>query len=120
MSGSGTSCSPNQPTALAAAAGCTLEDNVAQVRAAGNLEDRPLIVLTSPKQFDYDDPAQTKEASVFFEIWVHQLQPQLAHLSTRGRQVVVPDASFGIPYEEPEAVVQAVREVVTEVRAARH
>jgi pimeloyl-ACP methyl ester carboxylesterase len=38
-----------QPTALAAAAGCTLEGNVAQVRAAGGLGDRPLIVLTSPK-----------------------------------------------------------------------
>jgi pimeloyl-ACP methyl ester carboxylesterase len=105
-----------QPTALAAAAGCTFEENAAEVRAAGDLGDRPLIVLTSGTPFDSPDPTRARETAAFNDVWVHQLQPQLARLSKRGRQVVVPEGNFGIPYEAPNAVIDAAREVVAELR----
>jgi pimeloyl-ACP methyl ester carboxylesterase len=106
-----------QPTAVVeeTGEGCYLGENASEVRAARSLGDRPLIVLTSGKPFDAPDPAKEKETAAFNEVWVHQLQPELARLSTRGRQVIVPDGNFGIPNEAPEALVQAVREVVQEI-----
>ena len=80
---------------------------------AGSLGNRPLVVLTAgrywaPEGFE-------KEAADYHEIWVHQLQPSLVHLSTRGRQVVV-DADHGMS-QSPDSIVTAVRQVVDEVRA---
>ena len=55
--------------------------------------------------------------AVYQQLWIHQMQLQLARLSTRGRQVVVTNSGHGIPDEAPNAVIDAVREVVTEARA---
>ena len=60
------------------------------------------------------DPAQQAEWN---RIWVHELQPQLARLSTRGRQVVA-DSGHMIPFEAPGAVVQAVEEVLKMIAAS--
>ncbi len=111
-----------QPTAVAEEAGeeCYLNENASEVRAAGGLGDRPLIVLTSGKPFQSPDPAQERATAAYNELWVHQLQPELARLSNRGRQVIVPDGNFGIPFETPQALVQAVRDVVEEIDSARH
>jgi pimeloyl-ACP methyl ester carboxylesterase len=104
-----------QTKSFVAAAGCkNWEKSAAQAHAAGSLGDRPLIVLTGGRAFTVRDPAEDKELTDFHEIWVHQLQPQLARLSTRGRQVIVENSGHGIGWEEPEAVVNAVREVVTQ------
>lgn len=81
-------------------------------RNAGNLGDRPLVVLTAGRY--WAPPGLEKEAAEYHEIWVHQLQASLARLSTRGRQVVV-DANHGMS-EAPDAVVMAARQVVSEVR----
>jgi pimeloyl-ACP methyl ester carboxylesterase len=101
-----------------------LQKTLAQVRAAGNFGDRPLIVLTAGKPITFGDPEVDKELIAFHDIWVHQLQPQLAHLSTRGRQVILENSSHGFwsaasdlepPGSEPPAVA-AIREVVLEIR----
>jgi pimeloyl-ACP methyl ester carboxylesterase len=85
-------------------------DNAA--RNAGNLDDRPLVVLTAGR---YWAPlGLEKQAADYHEIWIHQLQASLARLSTRGRQVVV-DADHGMS-EAPDAVITATRQVVDEVR----
>src|SRR5207247_10459461 len=49
-----------QPTAVVeqAGEGCALEENMAAVRAAGRLGERPLVVLTSGIRFDSPDPAR--------------------------------------------------------------
>jgi pimeloyl-ACP methyl ester carboxylesterase len=47
--------------------------------------------------------------------WV-DLQRRLAERSRRGRQVVVPDSGHGMPEEAPDAIITAVREIVTTVR----
>jgi pimeloyl-ACP methyl ester carboxylesterase len=67
-----------------------------QVRAAGGLEDMPMIVLTQGQGPDG---------------WV-ELQRAFAARSRRGRQVVVPGSDHGIPLQVPDAVVAAVREIV--------
>ena len=45
------------------------------------------------------------------------LQRQFAARSRRGRQVVVPESVHGIPIEAPDAIVAAVREIVTTTRS---
>ena len=71
----------------------------------------PLIVLTQGKPIP---DARSVEAGVR-RGWV-DLQRQFAARSRRGRQVLVPNAGHGIPVEAPEAVIAAVREIVTTVR----
>jgi pimeloyl-ACP methyl ester carboxylesterase len=47
--------------------------------------------------------------------WI-DLQRRLAERSRRGRHVLVHDSGHGIPVEAPDAVISAVREIVTTVR----
>ena len=84
--------------------------SAAQVRSAGNLGDRPLIVLTATRQDDIPVEIPPKDAQAENDIWVHQLQPELARLSTHGKQVVV-DSSHEMPTEHPEVVISAIHEV---------
>ncbi len=111
--------SGRQPECLAAgwSSGIMTEENGRQARAAGGLGDRPLIVLTAGKPFlTPRDPLLANDVAAYHQVWMHQLQPQLARLSTRGRQIIVENSTHEIQYEAPDAVVEAVREVVTEIR----
>jgi pimeloyl-ACP methyl ester carboxylesterase len=80
-----------------------------KIRTIGNLGSRPLIVLTAGKEDDlYESPA---DAAATRELWVNELQKSMAGLSTRGKQIIVPDSGHMIPIERPDAVVSAIREV---------
>ena len=103
-----------QTKSFVAAAVCNFEEKVsAQMKSAGNLGDRPLIVLTGGQPFRTGDPEADKELVAFHEMWVHQFQAQLTRLSTRGQQVIVENSGHAI---DPEAVLKAIREVVTQIR----
>jgi len=89
------------------------EQSAAQVRGAGNLGSKPLIVLTAGASTDI--PGVPKEDSdEFFAVWVGDLQARLAHLSRRSRHIVLLNSHHLIPFEQPKAVVDAVRDVITE------
>jgi hypothetical protein len=93
-----------------------------EVRGAGNLGDKPLIVLTAGKNVDATQlPAQIskKDMDDFHAVWVNDLQVKEAHLSTRGRQIIVPDSDHMIPFERPDAIVDALREVCSAVSAGK-
>jgi hypothetical protein len=85
-------------------------------RSAGTLGDRPLIVLTAGQYWQPDDPVAAKEIVEFHEVWVNQLQANLARLSTNGKQIVVENSDHGIPEKAPASVVAAVQEIVTDLR----
>jgi pimeloyl-ACP methyl ester carboxylesterase len=85
------------------------------VRLAGGLEDMPLIVLTQGRPIQ--DPKSA--AAGVRRGWV-DLQRRFAERSKRGRQVLVPNSGHGIPVEAPDAVISAVREIVTTVRNGSH
>jgi pimeloyl-ACP methyl ester carboxylesterase len=85
------------------------------VRSAGGLEDMPLIVLTQGRPIQ--DP--NSAAAGVRRGWV-DLQRRFAERSSRGRQVLVPNSGHGIPLEAPDAVISAVREIVTTVRNGPH
>ena len=78
----------------------------------GGPKGRPLVVLTAGKYWAPD--GFEKEAAEYHEIWVHQLQASLVHLSTRGRQVIV-NAEHDMA-ESQDSIIIAVHQVVDEVR----
>jgi pimeloyl-ACP methyl ester carboxylesterase len=45
------------------------------------------------------------------QTWINDLQLRLAHLSKRGRRVLVPDSGHDMPFDRPDAIVRAVREL---------
>jgi pimeloyl-ACP methyl ester carboxylesterase len=83
---------------------------------SGTLGDRPLIVLTAGQYWKPDDPAAAREIAKFHETWLHQLQPELSRLSTRGQQIIVESSDHSIPERAPEAIVTAVSQVVMAIR----
>jgi pimeloyl-ACP methyl ester carboxylesterase len=100
------------PETVRGGEGCDLEESLAEVRAAGDFGDRPLMVLTGSRPFRAPRGGQEVQATdALNEYWFHQLQPHLAALSTRGELVVEESA------EKPDSIVRAVGKVVGEVRA---
>jgi pimeloyl-ACP methyl ester carboxylesterase len=92
-----------------------------EVRAAGRLGDKPLVVLTAGKSADASQlPAgfPKKEFDDFHEVWVNDLQVKESQLSTRGKRIMVPDSDHMIPFERPDTIVAAIREVCMAADAA--
>lgn len=87
------------------------EESIAEVRAAGNLGNRPLIVLTAGKPYPPDPLLTREEMDEENNLWINVLQRQEAHLSTRGKQIVVWDSGHMIPFKRPDAVISAIHEV---------
>ncbi len=84
-------------------------ESAEQMRDAGNLKDLPLRLLTAER----DDPNSPGMES---RLHMHE---RLTHLSSRGRHVTVPQSGHFIHLDQPEAVVQAIREVLDEARRAK-
>jgi pimeloyl-ACP methyl ester carboxylesterase len=82
-----------------------------ETRNSGNFGDKPVLVLTAGK-FPAIPGIPSNDVQSFQNRWTNELQPQLAQLSTRGKQLVVADSTHMIPMERPAAVVEAVREIV--------
>jgi len=82
-----------------------------QVRAAGNLGDRPLIVLTAGQPYDPDPLLTKQQMDAENDVWINVLQAEEARLSMRGKQIVVPGSGHMIPFERPDSIVAAVRDV---------
>lgn len=97
-------------------------DGIAQTRVElmkkGGLGELPVIVLTAGKA-PPQHGASAEQLQERRRIWVHELQPQLAHLSTRGRQIIVDDSGHMIPFEAPHTIVKAVFDVLDEAAALR-
>jgi pimeloyl-ACP methyl ester carboxylesterase len=78
----------------------------AEARDAGNLGARPLLVLS---------PERITGPTEFLEGWSNA-QSDLAKLSTEGRQILVGRSANDLLYDAPDAIVDAVRQVVREVQ----
>ncbi|HET9160836.1 MAG TPA: alpha/beta hydrolase [Caulobacteraceae bacterium] len=88
----------------------------ATLRQAGayrNLGERPVIVLSRGKA-PADMPRA--QAQVWERIWP-DLQRDMASWSSRGTQRTIAGSGHYIPNDAPQAVIDAIREVVDEVRA---
>ena len=71
--------------------------NAEQVRAAGNLGDRPLVVLTAGKAeplANLPQGATLEDLQELRSVWVDELQIGEMHLSTRGKRIIVADSCY--------------------------
>lgn len=87
-----------------------------QARAADHISDKPLMVLTAAENTDttLSNGLSKQDFEAFQRIWADDLQMRLAHLSTRGRRIMVPRSGHDIPSDRPDSIVNAVRELRAE------
>ena len=84
--------------------------------AIHSLGDLPTIVLTSTRKFSGDGMSE-EQSSEMFRIF-QDCQAEISRRSTRGRQFHVAQAGHYIQVDQPQFVIDAVREVVEMVRGA--
>jgi hypothetical protein len=77
----------------------------------------PLVVLShDPNKPSADLPADIAKPTN--DAW-EKMQEELAHLSTRGTQTVAKNSAHYIQIDRPDVVIEAVRDVVEQARAAQ-
>lgn len=82
-----------------------------------SLDDIPLIVLTEGKPIETESISPTElEFERQSQEIKHELQRELASLSTRGRQVLATRSGHGIQTDQPELVIASLTELVQLVR----
>jgi hypothetical protein len=77
-------------------------------------------VLTSGHPYDPDPLVPAAVMQPLTSLWINFFHVQEAHLSTRGKQIVLPERSHMIPYDRPDAVVSAIKDVWIQATAVRH
>jgi pimeloyl-ACP methyl ester carboxylesterase len=93
------------------------EDEQEEQRAARSFGDMPLVVLTAsiiPTQ-----PGETAEEHAKSVAHWKAGHDRLAARSSKGESIVVPNATHMIQLDQPQAVIDAVRKVVMQVRSAK-
>lgn len=96
------------------AAGTLSEDEVEEQRAAASWSEKPVIVLTAglaPKEPDETEDEHCKNMAHW-----KAGHDRLAARSSRGESVVVPGATHMIQLDQPDVVIDAVRQVVLALR----
>lgn len=83
---------------------------------ASSLGDVAVIVLTAENKFGAHEGAAPAETLSLRRAWA-EAGATIAASSTRGEQRMVPEASHVIQFEQPQAVIDAVRDVVERVRS---
>lgn len=95
----------------------SVPESFAQLRAAGaSLGDVPLVVITgteSARKMGYPEGFPLDEID---RVW-NELQRDLTASSTAGRQIVVKGASHDVQLDAPDAVVEAILDMVQNARA---
>lgn len=105
------------PAALANQIDASGPASYAQAERAAGFGDRPLIVLTRGNaQMPPNPSAMDREWIAYEQIWMHEIQPKLARLSTRGLQVIVERSGHRIHEDAPDAVIAAIAEILAHVR----
>jgi len=89
-------------------------------RAVHSFGDRPVIVLTALMPFKPEELKKmglsAEEGAAFKQQW-RAMHAEQAAMSSRGEQRIVSDSGHYIQIDQPDRVVDAVREVVDDVRA---
>jgi pimeloyl-ACP methyl ester carboxylesterase len=98
--------------------GLDFKRSIAQVRAANWHGDIPLIVLTrGSATFNPNDYAVPSLAPKFEQVRL-ELQQELVRRSSRGKQIIAEKSGHNIHRDQPELVIDAIRQVVEEAKSA--
>jgi pimeloyl-ACP methyl ester carboxylesterase len=92
-----------------------LKANAALIRTTSDLGDRPLIVLTQSPQ--WNDPYAPDDLEPVIDAVGQRQQEGLARLSTRSKFIVANKAGHNIQADEPQLVIDAILDVVKQVRS---
>lgn len=100
-----------QPNLKAAAASEyeNLDEGKNELRSAGNLGDKPLTVLIAEDNLSYLPISLEERASLSLS-WIDS-EKSLASLSSRGKWVMVPGSGHMLPFDRPEAIINAAHEL---------
>jgi pimeloyl-ACP methyl ester carboxylesterase len=92
-------------------------DHFAAVRAAHitSLGDIPLIVLSHGKELPM--PGLPPEAIHEFDQTFQQMHVELTALSSKGKRIIAEQSGHYIQFDQPELVIESIREVVEAVRS---
>ena len=92
-----------------------IEEIVGEPFRAGSFGDLPLVVLTAGNEPDELPAGMTPEIyAEISKVW-SEMQIELAALSTSGEQRVIDNAEHYIQHDNPNAVIQAIRDVLTAI-----
>lgn len=87
----------------------------AQVRAAGDLGDKPLVILSHSSKFRYD-PGLPEAISLKFEEVAQQLQADLKRLSSNSTLRQSVNGGHYLHAEDPELAIQGIRQALDEIK----
>jgi pimeloyl-ACP methyl ester carboxylesterase len=93
--------------------GLDLIKSASQAAAAAGFGDQPLVVLTAGDRAGMSEGLPPPVAKDLDTIWM-ELQTGLVGLSTAGRQEIVAGATHDMPFEKPDVIVDAIKEVIGE------
>ncbi|MCX5922129.1 MAG: alpha/beta hydrolase [Candidatus Dependentiae bacterium] len=94
------------------------KETLKQIEQSHNaLEDKPLIVITGGKELDAPEGFK-QEANEVGKIF-HIFQKELLQLSKVSKQVIAENSGHMINLEQPEIIVDAIREMVNDYRKAQ-
>ena len=80
-----------------------------------SLGDMPLVVLTANERWGVNTPTGVRFEQAFMKFWLAQHEA-LARLSTSGIHRYIKDSDHEIQLEQPQAVIDAVDEVLRQLR----
>lgn len=93
----------------------TFPESGAQAAASDSFGDLPLVVLShDPDKPSVEIPADLVKPTN--DAW-EKMQEEMAHLSSRGRQSIVKNSAHYIQFDRPDAVVDAINDVVSQARS---
>lgn len=96
-----------------------LIDTLEQVRRSGSLGNLPLVVITATGPVWWPEMPGEVNPVKFRKMWL-ELQQQLTTLSTNSRQVFADQSSHFIPFDQPELISHAVRQLIDRERITPH
>jgi pimeloyl-ACP methyl ester carboxylesterase len=91
-----------------------LKTNADLVRATGGIGNKPLIVLAQSP--DWNDPFAPDDVEPLIDGVTQRLNAQLLALSSDSKLIVAKKAGHNIQADEPQLVIDAIRDVVLRVR----
>jgi hypothetical protein len=95
-----------------------MHESVRMAATAGTRFDFPLVVLSHGKPDMFEGMMLEREIEKAEESW-RQMQAEMARLSPQGKLIIAENSGHIIHIQQPELVIEAIREVIEHIRGKR-